>query len=356
MKLLCLTKYTRQGPSSRYRVYQFLPYLEDAGIDVHIQTLHDDGYLNRMFAGRRASLPYLLNRWLKRVSVLLRAGRYDLVFIQKELFPHLPDLFETVLRWCGVEFVLDIDDAIFVLYEDSKSVWTKTFLRDKLPRVIKKSRLVLAGNGFLEGYARRYSQRVVRFPTVVDTQRFTPRDGRISADLPVVGWMGSPETVRFVDDLRGPLEALSREIPYEMRIVGADPRHLEGVPVTAQPWSEAGEVDALRWFDVGIMPLSDSRWAQGKCGLKLLQYMSVGVASVSSPVGSARDIISDGDNGFLASNPAEWVEKIGRLLRDSERRRVMGRRGRETVEREYSLQALGPRLAELLLEASGRSV
>ena len=115
-------------------------------------------------------------------------------------------------------------------------------------------------------------------------------------------------------------------------------------------------MDELRRFDVGIMPLSESRWAQGKCSLKLLQYMGVGVAAVSSPVGSVCDVIRDGDNGFLAATTQEWEEKLDRLLRDPDLRAGVGMKGRETVVAEYSLQVLGPRLAELLLEASSRQV
>jgi glycosyltransferase involved in cell wall biosynthesis len=357
LKLLCLTKYTRRGPSSRYRVYQFVPYLEQAGIEVDIQTLHDDAYLSRMFSGERPSLPYLLDRWLKRVSVLFRAGRYDLVFIQKELFPRLPGIFETILSRRGVDFVLDFDDAIFVLYEELKSPFAKALLRNKLPGVIGKSRLVLAGNEFLADYARRYSRRVVRFPTVVDVERFKPADAKREAGgLPVVGWMGSPETVGFIESIRPSLESLARKTAFELRLVGAEPVPVEGAVVTSRPWSEPSEVDELRQFDVGIMPLGASRWAQGKCGLKLLQYMGVGVASVSSPVGSACDIVRDGANGFLAATPEEWVEKLGRLLHDLDLRGAVGKKGRETVVAEYSLQALGPRLAELLLEASARPV
>ncbi|MEJ2722347.1 MAG: glycosyltransferase family 1 protein, partial [bacterium] len=261
MKLLCLTKYTRRGPSSRYRVYQFLPYLERAGIDIDIQTLHDDSYLQRIFSGKRPSLPYLLRRASKRTWALLRARRYDLVLIQKELFPRAPDIFETFLRWTGVDFVFDFDDAIFVLYEDMRSPLTGALLKNKIPRVIARSRLVLAGNEFLADYARRYSQRVVRFPTVVDTDRFSPGERARTPGKPVVGWMGSPETVGFIEDIREPLEDLGRKMVFELRLVGADPVRVDGVAVTSRPWNEADEVEELRQFDVGIMPLPMSRWA-----------------------------------------------------------------------------------------------
>jgi glycosyltransferase involved in cell wall biosynthesis len=291
------------------------------------------------------------------MAVLLRAGHYDLVFIQKELFPRLPDIFETVLHRRGVNFVLDFDDAIFVLYDEMKSPMARGLLQNKLPRVIARSRLVLAGNEFLADYARRFSKRVVRFPTVVDVERFKPANREPGVGgLPVVGWMGSPETIGFIENLRQALEGLARKAPFELRLIGAEPIPLEGVAVTSRPWSETSEVDELRQFDVGIMPLSASRWSQGKCSLKLLQYMGVGVASVSSPVGSACDIIRDGDNGFLAATSEEWVEKLDRLLHDPNLCSAVGKRGRETVVAEYSLQALGPQLAELLLEASGRPV
>jgi glycosyltransferase involved in cell wall biosynthesis len=110
-------------------------------------------------------------------------------------------------------------------------------------------------------------------------------------------------------------------------------------------WSLEQEVDLLQDCDIGIMPLQDNEWARGKCGLKLLQYMAVGLPAIASPVGVNLDIVLDGANGFLASSEAEWRAKLIRLCNDEELRTKIGRAARQTVVDHYSLMAWTPKLA-----------
>jgi glycosyltransferase involved in cell wall biosynthesis len=100
-----------------------------------------------------------------------------------------------------------------------------------------------------------------------------------------------------------------------------------------------------------VYPLTDDDWARGKCGLKAIQFMSCGVPVVAARVGVNNDIIRDGENGFLAATPAEWVEKLDRLLTDGALRARLAAAGRATIEQHYSLRVTTPRLAEILRRA-----
>src|SRR5205085_8472859 len=103
-------------------------------------------------------------------------------------------------------------------------------------------------------------------------------------------------------------------------------------------------------FDVGVMPLPDTPWAQGKCAFKLIQYMACAVPVVASPVGANRDVV-DSTCGVFASTPQEWIDAL-RQLRESPRlRQDMGESGRARVERHYSLKQNLPLLAAVLREA-----
>jgi glycosyltransferase involved in cell wall biosynthesis len=348
--MLCLTKYPASGPSSRYRLLQFRPALEARGSELHLHSLHDESHLARRFAGRPSSPLYLAQRMASRLAALAGAKRYDLVFIQKEIFPWLPGFAEWALECSGARLVLDFDDAIFLSYRGRR------LLERKFERVVSRCALVLAGNRYLADYAGRFSGRVVMFPTVVDCDRFTPgvaSDG----EVPVVGWIGTPETTVFLREL-GPVLARARQrAPFVLRAVGAGDISIDGVEVDVRPWSEDTEVDDLRAMDVGIMPLPDDEWSRGKCALKLLQYMSTGLATVSSPRGSAAEIITHGDNGFLPADTGEWVECLIDLLADDELRHGMGHRARGWIESNYTLANYGPRLADHLTAAvEGRSL
>jgi glycosyltransferase involved in cell wall biosynthesis len=118
------------------------------------------------------------------------------------------------------------------------------------------------------------------------------------------------------------------------------------IRIVKKPWEEAQEVKDLQSFDIGIMPLTDDLWARGKCALKIVQYLAVGVPVVCSPVGK-KDIVRDGVNGFWTTTKREWVDRLGLLIEDPELRKQMGLAGRKIVEERYSLQVVGERLVEL---------
>jgi len=345
MRILCLTKYTERGPSSRYRLHQFLPFLEARGIHADIQSLNDDAYLDRLFAGAPAGGLYLARRFAARLATLFRAKRYDLVFIQKEVFPSLPGIAESVLTRSGVPMVLDIDDAIHLPYVNRR------VLSRKFPRLIAKCAMVLAGNRYLQDYALQFNPRSVHFPTVVDHTRIVPGPPS-EADPPVVGWIGSPASVIELQRLAPVLDRAYERARFRMLVVGADDPGVSRVPFDAVAWSEETEADHLRAMDVGIMPLTLSEWSRGKCALKLLQYMSAGVATVSSPTASVPDIIVPGANGALASNPEDWEREIAALAGDPAGREAMGRNARRWLESNYTLARYGPLFAQCLEAAA----
>jgi glycosyltransferase involved in cell wall biosynthesis len=134
-------------------------------------------------------------------------------------------------------------------------------------------------------------------------------------------------------------------------VIGTPTYALPGLEVEAMPWLSATELEDLSAIDIGVMPLPDDNWSRGKCGLKALQFMALGVPTVCSPVGVNSEIIQDGRTGFLAATEAEWVQKLTNLLRSEELRRRIGRAGRETVEEKYSAKSQAPRVYEIFKSA-----
>jgi glycosyltransferase involved in cell wall biosynthesis len=189
-------------------------------------------------------------------------------------------------------------------------------------------------------------------PTVVDTERYTPAGNRPQGP-PVVGWIGTPKTSRYLFPLIPVFEQLRRAMPVRFVAVGARAEDFAGTPVEAWPWSEKTEVAAIQQFDIGIMPIDDTPWERGKCGYKLIQCMAWGVPVVASPVGVNREIVCHGENGFLADTMEEWKRSLERLVRmDPATRVAMGSVGRTRVERWHSLQVQAPRFLEALRRAA----
>ena len=204
---------------------------------------------------------------------------------------------------------------------------------------------------YVESYAERAGARdIVVVPSVVDPQRYPPRVERDDARMRI-GWIGTPHTQRYLEDLAPQLARLQRGGDVDVQLVGASAAPT-GVDAELVPWSEAGEGAAMARLDVGIMPLPDSPWERGKCGFKLVQYMAAGVPVVASPVGANCDIVEEGRNGFLAHAPSDWHRAFD-LLRDRALRRRLGARARDTVLERYSLDVAAPRIVFMLRRAAG---
>lgn len=349
MKLLYFSKTSFIGPSSRYRIYQYIPYLREAGIEVTVCPLFREGWfqiLDMHPCGLRllAKAIYSSVRFMVRLRDLLKVRECDLYVFEHQAFPYLPAFLERMSKRINPNMVLEFDDAIFL-----------TFLHGrKIPRLIRMSKHVIVGNSYLQDYALKFNPNVTVIPTVIDTKRYRPREQYEFRGKPVIGWVGLAYNLSYLVRLRGALLKLRKEVgDFELRIICSRPLKMDGVRTSFKRWSYEDEVVDIRGFDIGIMPLPDDEWARGKCGLKLLQYMACGVPVVASPVGVNTEIIRDGKNGFLARNEEEWIKKLSLLLRDEESRRQMGKAGRRTVQTRYSLRLWGPRLAGLYKRLGG---
>jgi glycosyltransferase involved in cell wall biosynthesis len=336
------------GPSSRYRIFQFLPYFEANGIDCVVDSLFDETYFQILSVRPSAirlilKVPYVLACFIKRLWTLLTLGKRDLILIEGQLFPYLPLLAERLLRWCRYRTVIEMDDAIYLTRGHQK----------KIPALLAMAKGAIVGNELLASYARKFSPHVWVVPTVVDTERFIPdrlppagSSGQSSETITLV-WMGLAYNLKYLDVLAPALRALQSRFHLQLRVVCSRPPHMQGVNIEFRPWVGEREVSDLQDAAIGVMPLEDTEWARGKCGLKLLQYMAVGVPAIASPVGVNRDIITTGDNGFFASTEQEWYDRLELLCRQPQLRRHIGLAGRRTVEERYSLAVWGPRLAEV---------
>ena len=350
VKVLFLTKYARNGASSRYRTFQYLPWFEEAGIHCQVMPLFDEAYLIHRYQSGRGHASDVLRAFLRRLGALATARRFDLVVVEYELLPYFPALPERWLGLLGVPYVVDYDDALFHQYDQHKSGWVRRLLGRKIARVMRGAKLVTAGNAYLADYARSAGAARVEFiPTVIDLDRYPRASATRPPDAPLtIGWIGSPSTAKYLQAIAPALTEVCAGVKVQVRLIGSGPIELPGVPMEVLPWDEATEVSNMQQFDVGIMPLPDEPWALGKCGFKLIQYMACSLPVVASPVGVNREIVEPGVNGYLAATPADWTQSLTALLKDADLRRRMGQAGRKKVELEYSLQVTGQKLARLI--------
>jgi glycosyltransferase involved in cell wall biosynthesis len=350
VKVLLLTRYARLGASSRLRALQYLPYFRSLGWQVDPVPFFSNTYLEKLYAGKSTRKEVLQAYW-GRIKALVGAGQYDLVWVEKEILPFFPAIAERFLKVRGIPYMVDYDDALFHKYDQHRLWPIRAVLGHKIDTVMHHASLVVAGNEYLAQRAENAgAKRVEIVPTVVDLARYpAANDQPDNPDKPlVVGWIGTPKTSRYLYPLKSVFESLQSQFNVRFVAVGATRASLGDLPVEPWKWSEDTEVDSIRKFDIGIMPLEDSPWERGKCGYKLIQYMACGLPVVGSPVGVNTEIVEPGVNGFLATDGDQWSESLALLLDESEHRVQMGNNGRKKIESTYCLQVQAPRLKRLI--------
>jgi len=353
LRILLLSRYGYLGPSSRVRFYQYLPYLKGNGIDVTVVPLLGNDYLRTLYAGRRNNLKNIFKAYLERIGYLMKQYRFDLLWIEYEVFPWLPAFVEKLFSCMDVPYVVDYDDALFHRYDKHPRGIVRWLLGKKIDMVMRRAALVVVGNKYLAERARRAGSRKVEYlPTVVDLRRYhtAPR----SRDKTfTVGWIGSPLTAKYLHFIRPALAEVCNDTDTRLVLVGSGDIELAETNAEIRVWSEETEVADIQSFDVGIMPLPDDPWTRGKCGYKVIQYMACGKPVIVSPVGVNHQMVEHGVNGFLAGNRTEWVSAIKTFKGSQELRERMGKAGRRKVEDEYCLQVTESRLLSFLRSAAG---
>ncbi len=333
-----------RSPSQRFRFEQYLEYIRANGYDYEFSYLisaADDKIFYKP-GNLPSKLGIFLRSTLRRLGEAMRAGSYDIIFIQREAYMLGTAFFEKSFARSRAKVIFDYDDSIWV-QQVSAGNRMLGFLKnaDKTRDIIKVSDMVFAGNQYLADFAAQYNPVVRIVPTTIDTDEYQrlPRPADQPLDQVCIGWSGSFTTIEHFETALPALRIIQQQYGPRVtfRVVGDGSYRNEELGITGLPWRKDTEVADLSAMDIGIMPLPDTEWAKGKCGLKGLQYMAVETPTIMSPVGVNTEIIQHGENGLLASTTEEWVAALRLLIDDGAARGLMGRAGRKTVVEQFSV-------------------
>ena len=343
-KILFIASHRKdRAPGQRFRFEQYFDYLESQGFQCelsHIISEKDDKMLYKPGNYFKKFL-FIVRAWQKRAKDKARAGEFDIIFIAREALLTRSMHFERAFSRSKAKVVFDFDDSIWLTNVSAANQWFK-FLKGpgKTPHLIGMADLVTAGNQYLADYARPYNEEIRIVPTTIDTEMYQrielPKQEQVC-----IGWSGSITTIQHFELALPFLKKIKEKYGDKVtfKVIGDGSYRQEELGIQGLPWTSESEVRELSGIDIGIMPLPDSEWAKGKCGLKGLQYMALSIPTLMSPVGVNTEIIQDGENGYLAKATEEWVEKISALIESPELRQKMGAAARQTVLDKYSVEA-----------------
>ncbi len=331
-------------PGQRFRFEQFLPSLKESGMEISIhpfltpetnRILYRKGFYGRKITG-------VLMGLIRRIMMLGTIPSASFVFIFREAAPFGPPFFEwIILKIFKKKVIYDFDDSIWLTDRKTENILFRMLKwRSKVGFICKRSHLISCGNEYLASFSRTFNQNVRIVPTTIDTD-FYQTLFQSNPQTIIIGWSGSVTTIKYFIFAIPVLTALKKKYGEKIafKVIGDGAYVNNELNIKGIPWVRESELEDLAEITIGIMPLPDDPWTRGKCGLKGLQYMALGIPTIMSSVGVNKEIIQDGVNGFLGETMEAWVEKISLLVEDADLRIEMGRQGRKTVEERFSVKS-----------------
>jgi glycosyltransferase involved in cell wall biosynthesis len=341
-KILFIAPYPfDEAPSQRFRFEQYFNFLRENNFEIHFspfldqktwKTLYSEGKVLRKMLG-------VVRSFLKRFLLLFTLYKYDFVFIHREASHIGPPIFEFLIaKVFRKKYNYDFDDAIWLPnYSETNARFHRLKAYWKVRYCIKWAGSISAGNDYLANYARKFNSNVQVIPTTIDTENHHNLQTDYHQEKLVIGWTGTHTTMRYLDFIVPVIKELEQKYDFEFLVISneAPAYHLKSLRFLK--WRRETEISDLARISIGVMPLEMDIWSEGKCGFKGLQYMSLGIPALMSPVGVNTQIVSHSENGFLPIKLEDWRVQLETLLLDVDLRNKIGEAGKKTIDERYSV-------------------
>ena len=341
-KIIFFTKYTEKGPSSRYRSYQYKDFFED-NYKLEYYPLFNDEYIYNLYTNKRKKYFQILLAYFKRIIQVLKfIGTKNIIFIEYEFLPYFPPILEYLLKISKVKIIIDYDDAIFHNYDLNKSKIVRYFFKNKIPKIVKYSTLVITGSPYLTNYLSKFTNSIVEIPTSINFSKYKSNFKiKNTNDYITIGWIGSTSTSKNIINIKEVIVKINIIYPkVKFKFMGFDDNLKEQINISNVQfcnWSVEEEFNFLSSIDLGIMPLDLNPFNQGKCGFKLIQYMAMGKPTLSTPL-EANIKINRNNYNLFATSTDEWFEKIIEFKNNLNYYKNVGLRNKGIIEKFYSIE------------------
>lgn len=320
-------------PSSRFRIRQHTDSLLKYEISVHDYSAR---FFGRFPPKNKAIRPcWALGNMLEHIPSVIKSFSNDVVWLQREFL----STYFTLERFLKCPIVLDVDDAIFV-HRNGKAASSLAY----------NSNAVICGNQYLAEYFFKYNNNVHIIPTAVDANIYCPVVN-IESDKKILVWSGSSSGLKFLYAIEKAinlvmltssniiLRVISDQAPNFSIINYSNVEYIE--------WTPENEVHSIQTATIGLMPLNDDAFTQGKCSYKMLTYMSCGIPVIVSPVGMNAEVLNMDDVGFGASSEEDWVETLLFLLKNPQTCKDQGNKGRNIIHKHFDKPIVSAKIANV---------
>lgn len=329
-----------RSPGQRYRFEQYFDYFEQNNIICDLANIISEQDDKIMYQSKNYLKKAIvaINAYKTRYFNLKDIQEYNLVVIYREAIPTRSVFFEKMISKKNIPVVLDFDDAIWVkdVSEVNKKLsWFKN--EKKIEQILPLCTHVTCGNSYLHDYAKKFNSNVSIIPSTVDTDHYVPIKRTYDKKVRI-GWVGSHTTIKHFEKILNVFKKIKEKYRENVEFIVIGDEHYKNteLEIKVLKWENNKEVELFNSFDIGVMPLPNNEWTKGKCGMKGLLYMSVGIPAVISAVGMNNDIIENGIDGFLPFGEEQWFDVLSKLIDDPKLRKKIGEKGRDKVIKKYS--------------------
>ena len=342
LKVLFLIPYPLgTAASQRFRFEQYMPYLTDENIHYTVSSFWDKKawfilYKKGAFVAKTLAT---LRGLLKRYALIFTAFKYDRIFIHRELYPVGPQIVEFILaRIYRKKIIYDFDDAIWLpnyAANNARFAFVKSYGHVK--KLCKYAYKLSVGNKFLAEYGKKFNDNIALNPTTIDTENYHNRIKNQDSEDFIIGWTGTHSTLRYLAEMVPLFQKLEKEFEYTLVVISDKNPEFPLESFQFINWNKETEIDDLLRFNIGLMPLIMDKWANGKCGFKALQYMSLGVPAIVSPVGVNTEIVDHNVNGYICDSIDDWEKTLRSILSDKEKVKEISKNSRKKIIDNYSV-------------------
>ena len=331
------------SPGQRFRFEHYLGHLTENQIDFEIKSFFNIAGWKIFYKNGNTLKKFFLltSGLLKRAGLLFQLKKFDVIYIYREVMPFGPPVFEWLMaKVLRKNIIYDFDDAIWIsLSSNANPVASKIKCAWKVAKICAWSSIVTVGNQFLADYAKQYCKDTRIIPTVVDTENVHNKT-KNQGDTPLtIGWTGTFTNFIHLPLVTNAIKRLQDKYRFDFLIIADKNPELKDIAYSFTAWNKETEIDDLIKMHIGIMPLIKTDVQLGKCAFKAIQYMSLGIPAVVTPIGANCEVVDDGINGYWADNDEEWYTALQQLLLDTASRSELGILAQHKMVTQYSVIA-----------------
>jgi L-malate glycosyltransferase len=342
LKILFLQPYPYGvAAGQRFKIEQAYNFLKNEGHEVVINSffamstweiLYKDGHTFKKIMGTLLS-------WVKRGLFIFTIHRYDVVYNFMWVTPRGAPVAEWIVRKLAKRLIVDVDDRVY----DTDN---KSFLENLTSCHYKSNFLVKNGDTVIHNspYSVEECSRInifnnaIHIPCSFDLERYR-RKAHKQNELITIGWTGTISSIPYLKKIEPMLIELYAIQKFKLILITNFDYSIDGLDLEVIQWSAKNEIEDLLKFDIGIYPVFIDNWSKSKGGLKVQQYMAMGLPSVSTNHGAASHYINHENTGYLVDTDKEWIHYLHLLLGDANLREAIGRSAREQAEKSFSINA-----------------